>query len=73
MEEFVKREGGPNGRVPVPEAMRENVTHSASICNKMAKSKFEGEVPTFTRGCLTLFRPFLSRQIVLWSRCGVFE
>lgn len=38
MEEFVKREGGPNGRVPVPEAMRANVENSAAYCDKRKKS-----------------------------------
>jgi len=37
--EFIEREGGPNGRLPVPEEMRENVTASADTCGKMKKFK----------------------------------
>jgi len=37
--EFIKREGGPDGRVPVPEGMRENVMNSAEVCVKMKKEK----------------------------------
>jgi len=39
MEEFIKRVGGPNGRVPIPPEMVENVTASASHCDKLAKSQ----------------------------------
>eukprot|EP00980_Cylindrotheca_fusiformis_P003054 scaffold713_cov131-Cylindrotheca_fusiformis.AAC.12 len=34
MEEFVKREGGPDGQVPIPEEMRENVLNNAQHCDK---------------------------------------
>jgi len=37
--EFVKREGGPDGRLPIPEGMRENVMNSAEVCEKRKKSK----------------------------------
>jgi hypothetical protein len=39
MEEFVRREGGPAGRVPIPEALREGVTNSAEHCDKRKESK----------------------------------
>jgi hypothetical protein len=39
MTEFIKREGGPNGRFPVPEEMLKNVTNSAEVCDKRAKSR----------------------------------
>jgi hypothetical protein len=37
--EFIKREGGPDGRLPIPEEMRENVMHSAEVCEKRKKAK----------------------------------
>jgi GDP-fucose protein O-fucosyltransferase len=37
--EFIRREGGPHGRFPVPEHMRKNVTNSAEVCDKRAKSR----------------------------------
>lgn len=39
MAEFIKREGGPDGRVPVPEHMRANVMNSADLCDKRKISK----------------------------------
>mmetsp|Transcript_38921 Transcript_38921/g.44490 ORF Transcript_38921/g.44490 Transcript_38921/m.44490 type:complete len:1187 (+) Transcript_38921:96-3656(+) len=36
--EFIKREGGPGGRVPIPVGMRENVTNSAEVCEHRKKS-----------------------------------
>jgi hypothetical protein len=39
MEEFVRREGGPDGRVPIPEALREGVINSAEHCDKNKESK----------------------------------
>ncbi|KAL3920089.1 MAG: hypothetical protein SGILL_003436 [Bacillariaceae sp.] len=38
-EEFIKREGGPEGRVPIPAESRENVANSAEFCDKRKKSK----------------------------------
>ena len=38
MEEFVRREGGPNGRVPIPESMREDVMNSVEHCDKRESS-----------------------------------
>ena len=37
--EFIKREGGPGGRVPIPVEMIENVTNSALVCEHRKKSK----------------------------------
>jgi hypothetical protein len=37
--EFIKREGGPDGRLPIPEAMKENVMNSAESCEKRKKAK----------------------------------
>ena len=48
MEEFVKREGGPDGRVPIPEGMRNNVTNSAELCDKRKKSNPTNLDPTAT-------------------------
>lgn len=46
--EFIKREGGPDGRVPIPEDMRENVTNSAEVCVKRKKAKnFCGNLKNF--------------------------
>jgi hypothetical protein len=39
MAEFIKREGGPDGRVPIPEAMQKNVVSSAELCDKRQKSQ----------------------------------
>ena len=39
MEEFIRREGGPDGRVPIPEALREGVINSAEHCDKNKASK----------------------------------
>ena len=39
MEEFVDREGGDDGRVPVPASMLENVTASVKSCDKRKNSK----------------------------------
>lgn len=36
--EFIRREGGPNGRVPIPEGMRKNVKNSAEVCDKRKMS-----------------------------------
>lgn len=48
MEEFIKREGGANGRVPIPEEMRENVMNSAHHCDKRKASKsFCGYIDDF--------------------------
>jgi hypothetical protein len=38
MEEFIKREGGPDGRASIPAAMVKNVTASAVHCNFRANS-----------------------------------
>ena len=38
MDEFVRREGGPDGRLTIPDAMKEKVQHSAKHCDKMKKS-----------------------------------
>ena len=38
-EEFVNREGGHDGKAPVPEAMRGKVLHSVSQCDKREKSE----------------------------------
>lgn len=47
-EEFIKREGQSDGRVPIPSSMRENVTNSAKVCENRKKSKnFCGHVTTF--------------------------
>lgn len=40
MEEFIKREGGPDGRLPVPEDRRKSISASADHCERMVKSKF---------------------------------
>mmetsp|Transcript_14604 Transcript_14604/g.35538 ORF Transcript_14604/g.35538 Transcript_14604/m.35538 type:complete len:1188 (+) Transcript_14604:120-3683(+) len=37
--QFIKREGGPGGRFPVPKEMQKNVTNSAEVCDKRAKSR----------------------------------
>eukprot|EP00536_Pseudo-nitzschia_multiseries_P016290 jgi/Psemu1/247440/estExt_Genewise1.C_10660005 len=37
--EFIKREGGIDGRLPVPEDMRDNVMNSAEVCVKRKKEK----------------------------------
>jgi hypothetical protein len=48
MEEFIKREGGLGGRVPIPPAMVENVTASAVHCDKRQNSKsFCGHVDDY--------------------------
>lgn len=39
MEEFVEREGGPDGQVPIPEKMREDVMRSANHCDKRKSSE----------------------------------
>jgi hypothetical protein len=39
MAEFIKREGGPDGRVPIPDKLRQNVTNGAEVCDKRKKSK----------------------------------
>lgn len=39
MKEFIEREGGPNGRVPIPPEMVENVTASADHCDKLGRHK----------------------------------
>ncbi len=38
MEEFIKREGGTDGRAPIPEPMLNNVTASAIHCDKRENS-----------------------------------
>jgi hypothetical protein len=40
MEEFVQREGGPGGQLPIPEAMRDNVKNSAAVCDKRKQSTY---------------------------------
>ena len=48
MEEFVKKHGGSNGIVPVPEEMRKNVEKSAAHCDKRKKSNsFCGQIDDF--------------------------
>jgi len=37
--EFIKLEGGPSGRVPIPEGMKEDVLNSAEVCTKRKKNK----------------------------------
>jgi hypothetical protein len=39
MEEFLEREGGKDGRLPIPEATKEIVLNAASHCEKKEKSK----------------------------------
>ena len=39
MEEFLKREGGTGGRVPIPEAHKDVVLNAASHCQKREKSE----------------------------------
>ena len=39
MEEFLKREGGADGRLPIPEANRDVVLNAASHCEKREKSE----------------------------------
>ena len=49
-EEFIELEGGSDGRVPVPAAMLEKVTASASHCEKRAKSKsFCGHIDDYLK------------------------
>ena len=81
MEEFVKREGGPNGRVPIPESMRVNVTNSAAHCDKRKKSKLKpslnhclSHLPNLTRTSLSrssFLRPYrrIPREGWACSRC----
>jgi len=46
--EFVKREGGPDGRVQIPEGMRESVMDSAEVCVNMKKNKkFCGHIKNY--------------------------
>lgn len=40
MEEFLEREGGKDGRLPIPEANKDVVLNAASHCEKREKSKF---------------------------------
>lgn len=50
MEEFIKREGGPNGRVPVPPSMLQNVTAGAVHCDKRGNSpSYCGHVNDYLR------------------------
>ena len=50
MEEFVKREGGPNGRASIPPEMMSNVTASATHCDKRANSKsFCGHIQDYLK------------------------
>jgi hypothetical protein len=52
MEEFVKREGGPDGVAPIPEAMRKGVLASAEHCDKMKASKLNCEyIIMFSKIC----------------------
>ena len=44
MEEFVNREGGPQGQVPIPEHLRGKVHASADHCDKRKQSKFVPEM-----------------------------
>jgi hypothetical protein len=39
MAEFLQREGGLDGRVPIPDGMRQKVMESAEVCDKRKKSK----------------------------------
>jgi hypothetical protein len=49
-EEFIGREGGPDGRIPVPPQMRDNVTASAAHCDKRANSKsFCGHIDEYLK------------------------
>ncbi len=47
-EEFIRREGGPSGRAPIPEGMRENVINSAKLCENRKISKiFCGHIKNY--------------------------
>ena len=37
MEEFIKREGGPDGRLPIPEKNRKAVESAANTCDRREK------------------------------------
>ena len=39
MEEFLEREGGIDGRFPIPSESKEAVMNGAKFCRKMKKSK----------------------------------
>lgn len=52
MEEFLQREGGEDGRLPIPEANKTTVLNAGSHCEKRAKSKFQCSVCPSSRCAL---------------------
>jgi hypothetical protein len=60
MEEFVRREGGKNGRLPVPEKNRTIVEKASSYCIKMKKSECQC---SYSAMIAAVFNSFL-RQVI---------
>jgi len=63
MEEFLKREGGKDGRLPIPESNKDVVLNAASHCEKREKSK----LLSFHVLCLLLLWRFSSSSLRLCS------
>ena len=60
MEEFLEREGGKDGRLPIPEATKDVVLNAASHCEKREKSKSP----------VLIWRIISASACVLESHCG---
>ena len=75
MEEFVRREGGKNGRLPVPDKNRTTVQNAASYCVKMKKSElYETYISCFLHDVAYLTQsPFPHRRPVLRCHCRLFD